>query len=97
MSCAVFVIDDEPAIRRYLAAAPAVRPEVALLDWMMHSVVDAETVASLRAAGCARIVICSAHVVPSEVERIRASGADDFLPKPCTLEDLERGLRRWLA
>lgn len=113
----VFVIDDEPAIRRYLeaaltllsyrvavfpsveealAAAPSERPDLALVDWMMPVPLDAGAIAALRAAGCARVVVCSAHVIQGEVDRILAAGPDAFLPKPCTLEDLERGLRRWL-
>ena len=114
----VYVVDDEPSIRRYLGvaltecgcavslfgqataaveAATRVLPDLVLLDWMMPGLNGAQAIAALRQVGCAKIVVCSAMVLPTDVERIRAAGPDDFLAKPCTIDDLEIGLRRWIA
>lgn len=77
-----------------VAAAP---PDVVLLDWLMPGLSGAPAVAALRAAGARYIVICSAMVGPDEADFLRRSGADEFLPKPCRIEDLEAALIRWAA
>lgn len=113
----LYVVDDEPSIRRYLEAAlkaldcdvalfgevtvcaeavRKVRPDVVLTDWLMPGLGQRAAVEALRAAGAPIVVVCSALVVPDELDRMRAAGPDDLLPKPCTLDDLEAGLRRWL-
>lgn len=113
----IYVVDDEPSIRRYFGAAlPALgcdvalfgevatcleavrttRPDLVIMDWLMPGLSQGPALEALRAAGAPLVVVCSALVIPDEVERIRAAGPDDFLPKPCTLDDIEAGLRRWL-
>lgn len=113
----VYVVDDEPSIRRYLHAAlqalgcevalfgdaatcveavRKTRPDLVIMDWLMPGLSQAAALRALRAAGAPRVVVCSALIVPDEVERMRASEPDDLLPKPCTLDDLDAGLSRWL-
>lgn len=113
----IYVVDDEPSIRRYLEAAlhaldcdvalfgeasvcveavKKVRPDVVIMDWLMPGLSQGPAMVALREAGVPRLVVCSALVVPDELERMRAEGPDDLLPKPCTLDDIEAGLRRWL-
>ncbi len=114
----IYVVDDEPSIRRYLDAAlhalgcdvalfgeaatcveavRKTRPDVVIMDWLMPGLSQRAALKALRAAGAPCVVVCSALVVPDEVERMRAAEPDDFLPKPCTLEDIEAGLKRWLV
>lgn len=113
----IYVVDDEPAIRRYFGAAlPALgydvavfgevcvcveavrktRPDLVIMDWLMPGLSQGPALTALRAAGAPCVVICSALALPDDVERIRATGPDDYLSKPCTLEDIEAGLKRWL-
>lgn len=42
------------------------------------------------------IIAVTAHAMPSDRERCRESGMDDFLPKPITQKDLREVVDRWL-
>ncbi len=113
----VYVIDDEPSIRRYLEAAlravgcdvalfsgaesaldavRQVRPDVVLLDWLMPGLCGRPAVLALRSAGAGQVVVCSARVTLDPGDFLRISGADDFIAKPCSLDELEAGLRQWV-
>lgn len=78
-------------------AAQDARPELVLMDWLMPGLSQAPALDALRAAGVPRIVVCSALALPDDVDRLMAAGPDGFLAKPCTLEDLEDMLARWLG
>ncbi len=43
------------------------------------------------------IVALTAHAMAGDRERCIASGMDDYLSKPTTLQDLERTIHKWLA
>lgn len=79
-----------------IEAVRKTRPDLILIDWLMPGLSQKPALDALRAAGAPRIVVCSALVLPDDVERLMATGPDGFLAKPCTLEDLEVVLDRWV-
>lgn len=79
-----------------LEAVRKTRPDLILMDWLMPGLSQKPALDALRAAGAPRIVVCSALVLPDDVERLMATGPDGFLAKPCTLEDIEAALARWV-
>jgi CheY-like chemotaxis protein len=43
------------------------------------------------------IIAMTAHALRGDAERLRATGMDDYLPKPVTLDRMEAMLRTWLS
>ena len=63
-----------------------------ILDLMMPRVDGYEVLRALRNGTCKRpdrVIVMSAHAQPAELDGLIALGADAFMPKPFTLEDLE--------
>lgn len=61
------------------------RPDLILLDLHLPDLDGEEVLARLRAereTASIPVVVLSADVTPSRIERLRASGVDDYLPKP---------------
>ena len=74
-----------------LQAAKERRPAVAVLDVMMPKRTGLEVLAELRADPALRdlrIVLLSARVQQTDVERGLQAGADAYLPKPFKAQDL---------
>ena len=66
-----------------------------MLDLMMPRMDGFELLREIRAGTAPRpgkIIVMSAHASPSEQEGIYALGADHFLSKPFTLEQLKQAL-----
>lgn len=63
-----------------------------ILDLMMPKVDGCEVLRALRDGTCKRpdrVIVMSAHTQPAELDGIVALGADVFMPKPFSLEELE--------
>ena len=66
-----------------------------LLDLMMPRVDGYEVLRALRNGTHERpdrVIVMSAHALPTELNGLIALGADAFMPKPFTLADLEKAL-----
>ncbi len=66
---------------------------VLFLDLMMPKVDGYEVLRELRRGAYNRpdrVIVMSAHAQPTELDGLLALGADEFMPKPFTLTDLER-------
>ncbi|MBT3994339.1 MAG: response regulator [Chloroflexi bacterium] len=66
-----------------------------LLDLMMPKVDGYEVLKELRKGKHKRphrVIVMSAHAQPAELDGLMELGADAFMPKPFTLNDLERVL-----
>lgn len=66
-----------------------------LLDLMMPKIDGYEVLKELRKGTYPRperIIVMSAHAQPAELDGLMALGADAFMPKPFTLNDLEKVL-----
>lgn len=67
------------------------RPDMILLDYLLPDIngnVVCQRVRSDPALAHTKIIIVSGAVAPSEVEKLRAAGADDFVKKPFDIEKL---------
>lgn len=68
---------------------------VLLLDLMMPKIDGYEVLRELRKGTYQRpdrVIVMSAHAQPAELDGIIALGADAFMPKPFTMDDLEKVL-----
>lgn len=66
-----------------------------LLDLMMPGVDGYEVLRALRSGTHKRpdrVIVMSAHALPTELNGLIELGADAFMPKPFTLTDLEKAL-----
>ncbi|HTX05009.1 MAG TPA: two-component regulator propeller domain-containing protein [Steroidobacteraceae bacterium] len=83
-----------------LARSATGRFDLILMDLNMPGFDGYETARLMRErAGSGRpvpIIALTAHTPSQVFARCAAAGIDDVLSKPCTLEDCERLLRRWL-
>jgi CheY-like chemotaxis protein len=64
-----------------------------LLDLMMPKIDGYEVLRELRKGEYQRpdrVIVMSAHAQPAELDGLIALGADAFMPKPFTLDDLEK-------
>ncbi|BBK40590.1 response regulator [Allostella vacuolata] len=80
-----FVVEDCESGAAAVAAAPAFRPQLLLLDVMMPGMDGPTTLAGLRAlavTAAAPAVFMTAKVQPHEVQRYRELGAIDVISKP---------------
>lgn len=67
------------------------KPDVLLLDYLLPDVngnVVCQRVRSDPELAHTKIIIVSGAVAPSELEKLRAAGADDFIKKPFDIEKL---------
>jgi CheY-like chemotaxis protein len=68
----------------------AQRPDVAVLDVTMPGLTGIEVTQALRKAGVAiHIILLTANARPSDVEAGAAAGADSYITKPFSPQDLE--------
>jgi CheY-like chemotaxis protein len=70
-------------------------PEVMMLDLMMPKMDGFEVLRELRGGEAprpGRIIVMSAHANKEDREGVKHLGADQFLAKPFTLDELERAL-----
>jgi DNA-binding response OmpR family regulator len=89
-------IDGEQA----LALARDLRPDVIVLDVMMPRKTGVEVLTELRAEpafAATRIVLLSARVQESDVDRGLGAGADAYLAKPFRAPELVETVERLLA
>ncbi|MBN4064549.1 response regulator [Dehalococcoides mccartyi] len=66
---------------------------VLLLDLMMPKIDGYEVLRQLRKGNYKRpdrVIVMSAHAQPAELDGLIALGADAFMPKPFTMDDLEK-------
>jgi two-component system phosphate regulon response regulator PhoB len=74
-----------------LAAALELRPDVAVLDWMMPKLTGLEVCQRLRedpSTAATRIVLLTAKAQAQDLERGFAAGADDYVRKPFSNKEL---------
>ena len=65
-----------------------------LVDWMMPNVNGVDMTKALRARGVTtRIIIMTSEADSSRIIEATVAGADTYLLKPFTIEDLENSLR----
>ena len=82
--------DMDDALRRLARR----RYDLVLLDWHLDGRSGDDTIAQLRAAGCAaRIVVMSGDASPAVVRRAIELGAAGFLPKRCGSDQMLAALR----
>lgn len=71
-----------------------IRPDIVILDYMLPDIngnIVCKTIRSNPDLSHIKILIISGMVNPSEVDKLRAAGADDFIKKPFNIETvLER-------
>jgi DNA-binding response OmpR family regulator len=82
-----------------VAAARAHRPDVAVLDVMMPKRTGYEVLAELRADDSLRdlkVILLSARVQQSDVDRGYDAGADAYLPKPFKAPELVAAVQELL-
>jgi CheY-like chemotaxis protein len=97
------VKDGQEAVREALRSGTQHhrRPDIILMDCQMPVMTGHEAARMIRAKeqamGLARIPIVALTATASDTERqdCLEAGMDDFLSKPCTLEDLSRAIARW--
>ena len=71
--------------------------DLVLMDVNMPLLDGLEAIRQLKSTGYTTpIVTLSADVIPSDIERFKAAGADDTLPKPLEAPLLDKVLRRYL-
>lgn len=74
-----------------LDAVRASRPDVVVLDWMMPNLTGIEVCEAIRADDSLSdlpVLLLTARAQEADVERGRAAGADDYLVKPFSPNDL---------
>ncbi len=74
-----------------LEIAPRFKPDIILLDIMMPGIDGYETCRRLRALPelkDTKIIMVSAKILDEDIRQSYAAGADDFLGKPFTKEEL---------
>jgi DNA-binding response OmpR family regulator len=83
-----------------LALARTERPDLILLDVMMPGGMDGlDMLRSLRAEATGngfKVIIMSARTQHKDIDAAYAAGADDYLPKPFRLKDLQAAIARHL-
>jgi two-component system phosphate regulon response regulator PhoB len=91
-----FEVFTEPDGERGLATALEIRPDVAVLDWMMPKLTGVELCRRLRAdpaTAWVRVLLLTARSSPESLEEGLAAGADDYVAKPFSNSDLVRRVR----
>lgn len=83
-----------------LDLARSERPDLILLDVMMPGGMDGlallRTLRAEAAGNSARVIIMSARTQRKDIDAAYAAGADDYLPKPFRLKDLQEAIVRHL-
>jgi len=80
-----------------LAQAALERPDVVMIDIQMPGMDGLEVIRRLRAAPASAtvpIVAVTALSLPEDRERCLAAGADSYLTKPVSLQELQRTVER---
>jgi DNA-binding response OmpR family regulator len=82
-----------------LTAIVAEDPDLVVLDWMMPRLDGMEVLARVRESLSARprILMLTARALDADLARARDAGADGFLVKPFTADDLLGSVDRLLA
>ncbi len=84
-----FAVDTATGGRDALGKIPAVRPDLVVLDISMPELDGLEVLQRLRRDGVdVPVVFLTAHDAPGESARGLRSGADDYITKPFSLDDL---------
>jgi two-component system chemotaxis response regulator CheY len=84
---------------QYLLAAPTL-PDVVLLDMNMPQVTGLEILKWLRGSERFKdlpVIVLSSETQPQFVDSVIAAGANEYLLKPTTLDDLEKALQKLLG
>ena len=83
-----------------LAAAAADRPAVIVMDLAMPGLNGWEATRRLKTADATKdipVIVLTAHGLDHYRDVAVAAGCDEFLSKPCAIEDLVAAIRRTLA
>jgi CheY-like chemotaxis protein len=78
-------------LRREGAYADAVRPDLILLDLNLPDIGGELVLQRLRAEPTTRsipVIVISADATPGQIERLKASGAQDYMTKPFDIDTL---------
>lgn len=84
---------------QYLLAAPAL-PDVVMLDMNMPQVSGVDILKWLRGSERFKdlpVIVLSSETQPQFIDSVMAAGANQYLLKPTTLEDLEKALQTVLG
>ena len=90
-----FEITEADSGQAALAQCSKHMPDVILLDWLMPSMTGIELMDALKGAYSDRlpyVLYCTTENDPADLSRAFAAGADDYLLKPYTREDLSTKL-----
>jgi CheY-like chemotaxis protein len=82
-----------------IASADEVRPAVVVMDLAMPGLNGWEATRRLKTGERTRdvpVIVLSAHALDHYREVAIAAGCDEFLSKPCTIDDLVAAIRRFL-
>jgi PAS domain S-box-containing protein len=94
------VLETAPDGRSGLVAAARGAPDLILLDLHLPDMGGLDVLGRLdRTAPSGRripVVVVSADATPSQIERLRAAGADDYVTKPFRVDELLDVVDRWV-
>jgi CheY-like chemotaxis protein len=84
-----------------LRALESLSYDLVILDWDTQDMSGSEALRLMRRKllqlGRKTPLICiSAHAMKGEKEKVLASGFDDYLSKPCTIDQFKGMIHRWL-
>jgi DNA-binding response OmpR family regulator len=75
-------------------------PDLILLDWMMPKLTGLEVCVAVKgdpALSNVPVLLLTARTQPADLEAVSAAGADGYLPKPFTTDELKRAVEALLA
>lgn len=90
-----FEISEADSGQAALAQCAKQMPDVIILDWLMPSMSGIEVMDALKNSSSDRlpyVLYCTTENDPADLSRAFAAGADDYLLKPYTREDLSAKL-----
>ena len=94
-----FVVEDVPDERQALSAAEKFNPDLIIMDIQLPHISGVDLIAALKADArfsAIPVLAVTGYVGKGEERQIREAGAEDYLPKPVSIEPFVTAVRRLL-